>query len=185
LEGEEIAEAFQRLLLSGKVRYFGVSNQNRFQMEYLQSFLTEPLVANQAEMNLLHHGFVEVSISFNQTSPRYPDGLEGIMEYCRTKGVLLQAWSPLAQGILMGNVDGKPENIRKTAALVQELARDHRTTTEAILLAWLLKHPAKIQPVLGTTRPDRLRFCAESLSVTLTREEWYSLFAAARGAPMP
>jgi predicted oxidoreductase len=184
-EGEEIAEAFQSLRLSGKVRYFGVSNQNRFQMEYLQSFLTEPLVANQVEMNLLHHGFVEVGISFNQASPRYPDGWEGTMEYCQTKGVLLQAWSPLARGILMGNVDGQPENIRKTAALVQEFARDHQTTTEAILLAWLLKHPAKIQPVLGTTRPDRLRSCAEALSVTLTREEWYSLFAAARGAPMP
>ena len=71
-EGEEIAEAFRKLHLSGKVRYFGVSNQNRFQMEYLQSFLPEALVANQMEMNLLHHGFVEVGISFNQSSPRTP-----------------------------------------------------------------------------------------------------------------
>src|ERR1700726_927154 len=164
-EGEEIAEAFQ--------------------MEYLQSFLTEPLVANQVEMSLLHHGFVELGISFNQNSPRYPDGWEGTMEYCRTKRVLVQAWSPLAQGILMGNLDGQPENIRKTAALVQEYARRHQTTAEAILLAWLLKHPAKIQPVLGTTRPDRLRACAKALSISLSRDEWYSLFAAARGASMP
>ena len=184
-EGEEIAEAFQKLRVSGKVHYFGVSNQNRFQMEYLQSFLTEPLVANQVEMSLLHHGFVELGISFNQNSPRYPDGWEGTMEYCRTKRVLLQAWSPLAQGILTGNLDGKSENIRKTAALVQEYAGRHGTTAEAILLAWLLKHPAKIQPVLGTTRPDRLRACVKALSVTLSREEWYSLFAAARGASMP
>jgi predicted oxidoreductase len=184
-EGEEIAEAFQKLRLSGKVRYFGVSNQNRFQMEYLQSFLTEPLVANQVEMSLLHHGFVELGISFNQNSPRYPDGWEGTMEYCRTKPVLLQAWSPLAQGILMGNLDGEPENIKKTATLVQEYARRHQTTAEAILLAWLLKHPAKIQPVLGTTRPARLRACAKALSISLSRDEWYSLFAAARGASMP
>jgi len=108
-EGEEIAEAFQKLRLSGKVRYFGVSNQNRFQMEYLQSFLTEPLVANQVEMSLLHHGFVELGISFNQNSPRYPDGWEGTMEYCRTKPVLLQAWSTLAQGALTGNLDGNPK----------------------------------------------------------------------------
>ena len=167
------------------MRYFGVSNQNRFQMDYLQSFLTEPLVANQVEMSLLHHGFVELGISFNQNSPRYPDGWEGTMEYCRTKRVLLQAWSPLAQGILMGRLDGEPENIRKTAALVQDCARRHETTAEAILLAWLLKHPAKIQPVLGTTRPDRLRACAKALSVSLSRDEWYSLFAAARGASMP
>jgi predicted oxidoreductase len=102
-----------------------------------------------------------------------------------TKRVLLQAWSPLAQGILMGNLDGEPENIRKTSALVQECARRHETPAEAILLAWLLKHPAKIQPVLGTTRPDRLRACTKALSVSLSRDEWYSLFAAARGAPMP
>jgi predicted oxidoreductase len=184
-EGEEIAESFQTLHSSGKVRYFGVSNQNRFQMEYLQSFLSEPLVVNQVEMNLLHHGFVEVSISFNQNSQRYPDGWEGTMEYCRLKNVSLQAWSPLAQGILTGNLDGQPNNIKQTAALVQECARRHETTAEAILLAWLLKHPAKIQPVLGTSRPDRLRACARALSVSLSREEWYSLFAAARGAPMP
>ena len=184
-EGEEIAEAFRKLHLSGKVRYFGVSNQNRFQMEYLQSFLPEPLVVNQVEMSLLHHGFVEVGISFNQSSPRYPDGWEGTMEYCRMKSVLLQAWSPLAQGILTGNLDGQPENIKRTAASVQECAQRHETTAEAILLAWLLKHPAKIQPVLGTSRPDRLRACAKAVSVSLSREEWYSLFAAARGAPMP
>ena len=82
----------------------------------------------------------------------------------------------------MGNLDGEPENIRKTAALVQECARRHETTAEAILLAWLLKHPAKIQPVLGTTRPDRLRACAKALSVCLSRDEWYSLFAAAAGS---
>src|SRR5258707_3665625 len=141
-EGEEIAEAFQKLHLSGKVRYFGVSNQGRFQMEYLQSFLPEPLVANQVEMNVLHHGFVELSVSFNQNSPRYPDGWEGTMEYCRKKDVLLQAWSPLAQGVLMGNLGAQPDNIKETAALVQEYAQRHETTAEGILLAWLLHDPA-------------------------------------------
>src|SRR6202050_96755 len=184
-EGEEIAEAFRKLLSAGKVRYFGVSNQGRFQMEYLQSFLPEPLVANQVEMNVLHHGFVEVGISFNQSSPRYPDGWEGTMEYCRLKGVLLQAWSPLAQGILTGNLDHQPGNVKETALLVQKYAQRHATTAEDILVAGLLKHPAKIQPGLGTSRPDPLRACAKAVSVSLSREEWYSLFAAARGAIMP
>ena len=184
-EGAEIAEAFEKLRSSGKVLHFGVSNQNRFQMEYLQSFLPFPLVANQVEMNLLHHGFVEVGISFNQASPRYPDGWEGTMEYCRLHSVSLQAWSPLAQGVFAGTFDGQPENIRKAGTVVREYAERHQTSIEAILIAWLLKHPAKIQPVLGTTRPDRLRSCAEAMRVSLTREEWYSLFAAARGAPMP
>jgi predicted oxidoreductase len=184
-QGEEIAEVFGKLHASGKVRYFGVSNQNRFQIEYLQSFLSEPLVANQVEMNLLHHGFAEAGISFNQNSPRYPDGWEGTLEYCRMHGVLLQAWSPLAQGVFAASLDDQPENIKNAGNLVREYAQRHETTTEAILLAWLLKHPAKIQPVLGTSRPDRLRACAKAVSVSLSREEWYSLFAAARGAPMP
>ena len=107
------------------------------------------------------------------------------MEYCRLKGVLLQAWSPLAQGILTGKLDHQTRNVKETALLVQKYAQRHETTAEAILLAWLLKHPAKIQPVLGTSRPDRLRACAKAVSVSLSREEWYSLFAAARGATMP
>ena len=107
------------------------------------------------------------------------------MEYCRLQGVSIQAWSPLAQGVLSGTFDGQTENIRKAGTLVREYAERHQTSTEAILVAWLLKHPAKIQPVLGTTRPDRLRSCAQALGVSLSREEWYSLFAAARGAPMP
>ncbi len=184
-QGEEIAEAFEKLRSSGRVRYFGVSNQNRFQMEYLQSFLSEPLVANQMEMSLLHHGFAEVGISFNQASPRYPDGWEGVMEYCRLNGVLPQAWSPLARGVLIGNLEGEPDTVRQAAGLVREYSRTHDTTPEAILLAWLLKHPAGIQPVLGTSRPDRLRACVKAVSVSLSREEWYSLFAAARGESMP
>jgi aryl-alcohol dehydrogenase-like predicted oxidoreductase len=86
---------------------------------------------------------------------------------------------------LTGNLDHQPGNVKETALLVQKYAQRHETTPEAILLAWLLKHPAKIQPVLGTSRPDRLRACAKAVSVSLSRDEWYSLFAAARGAIMP
>jgi predicted oxidoreductase len=95
-EGEEIADAFQNLRLSGKVRYFGVSNQNRFQIEYLQSFLPDPLVADQVEMSLLHHGFAEVSVSFNQNSPRYPDGWDE------------RRLAPSLESPCPGRPDGKP-----------------------------------------------------------------------------
>ena len=185
-DGEEIARAFDSLKKAGKVRYFGVSNQNRFQMEYLQSFLPDPIVANQLQMSLLHHGFAEVGISFNQASPGYPDGLEGVLEYCRLKGVGLQAWSPLDHGTLTGgDLSNLPESARKTAALVKEYAEAYGVPVEAVALAWLLKHPAKIVPVIGTSRPDRLAACAKSLGVTLSREEWYRLFESARGKPMP
>jgi predicted oxidoreductase len=185
-DGEEIARAFARLKKSGKVRHFGVSNQNRFQMEYLQNFLPDPLVANQLEMNLLHHGFAEVGISFNQDVPSYPNGWEGVVEYCRLKNVSLQAWSPLARGILSGrDLSGQNDKVLQTAKLVAEMARTRGVSAEAIVLAWLFRHPAGIVPVLGTTQPSRLRSCAEVFSVELSREEWYLMFQTARGNPMP
>ena len=185
-EGEEIARAFAELKAAGKVRYFGVSNQNRAWMEYLQTFLPDPLVANQLQMSLMHHGFAEVGISFNQAAPGYPNGWEGVIEYCRLKGVSLQAWSPLDRGALTGGDASKlSEAGKKTAALVKEYAAARGVSAEAVALAWLLKHPAKIVPVLGTSRPDRLAACAQSLEVTLSREEWYRLFETARGKPMP
>jgi len=186
VEGEEVARAFARLKQDGKVRYFGVSNQNRFMIEYLQHFLPGPLVANQLEMNLLHSGFAEAAISFNQAVPAYPDGWEGVVEYCRLNGVGLQAWSPLARGVLTGgDLSKQSPAAKKTAALVKDMARAHQVSGEAIVLAWLLRHPAKIQPVLGTSSSDRLRACAESLTVKLSREEWYRLFETARGKSMP
>ena len=186
MEGEEIARAFAELKAAGKVRYFGLSNQNRGMMEYIQSFLPDPLVANQLQMSLMHHGFAEATISFNQASPSYPDGWEGTLEYCRLKGVGLQAWSPLDRGALTGaDLSKQPESVRKTAGLVKEYAEARGVPPEAIVLDWLLKHPAKIIPVLGTTRPDRLAACAKAVDVSLTREEWYKLFETARGRPMP
>jgi predicted oxidoreductase len=186
MDGEEVARAFETLKKAGKVRYFGVSNQNRFQMEYLQTFLPDPLVANQLQMSLLHYGFAEVGISFNQQAPNYPDGWEGVVEYCRLKGVSLQAWSPLDRGVLFKeDVSDLPDNQRGAAALLQKLAREKNVPPEAVALAWLLKHPARIVPVTGTSRPDRLADCARSVDVELSREEWYSLFEAARGHSMP
>jgi len=185
-EGEEVARAFDVLKKTGKVRYFGVSNQNRFQMEYLQSFLPDPLVANQLQMSLLHHDFAEVGISFNQSVPNYPDGWEGVMEYCRLNGVSLQAWSPLDRGLLIGrDLAGQPENVVKTAALVKKIAESYGVPPDAVALAWLLRHPAKIVPVVGTANPDHLADSARALEFDLTREEWYSLFASARGQAMP
>jgi len=183
---EEIARAFEALKRGGKVRYFGVSNQNRFQMAHLQRHLPDPLVVNQLEMNLLHHGFAEAHICFNQRSAMYPDGWEGVLEYCQEQGVLLQAWRPLAKGLLSGaSLAGQPEPVVVTAQLVAELADRHGVSREAVVLAWLLRHPSGIQPVLGTIRPTRLKACAQALEVQLSRVEWYQLFAAARGERMP
>ena len=110
------------------------------------------------------------------------------MEYCQTETIQLQAWGPLAQGRFSGrSVDGEPDNIRQTAALVQQMAAEKATTPEAIVLGWLLKHPAMIQPVVGTMTPERIAACedAEQQAQQMTREEWYTLYVSARGNPMP
>jgi predicted oxidoreductase len=185
MEGEEVARAFAYLKKAGMVRYFGVSNQNRFQMEYLQSFLPDPLVANQMEMNILHSGFAEAQISVNQNSPLYPAGWEGMVEYCSLKGVSLQAWSPLARGLLSGRDTSGNERATKTATVVSELSEKYGAPPEAVVLAWLLRHPAGIQPVIGTSKPDRLRACAKAVDLNLSREDWYKLFEAGRGAKVP
>ncbi len=183
--GEEIARAFETLQRSGKVRWFGVSNHDRFQMEYLQSFLPAPLVVNQLEMSLAHHRFAEAAVSFNQETPSHRDGWEGVIEYCRLRGVQLQAWRPLARGLLSGlNLEGQPDNVVEGARRVEALAAQRGVSREAVVLAWLLAHPAGIVPVLGTIRPGRIRACAEALQVELSREEWYELLAAARGKPV-
>lgn len=185
-EGEEIAEAFASLKAEGKVRYFGVSNFNRASMEYLQHFLPDPLVADQVQMSLLHHDFAVAGISFNQAVPDYSNGWEGALEYCRLNGVSLQAWSPLDKGVLSAeDLSGLTPVQRKTAILAREMAKARGLPAEAIALAWLLRHPARIMPVLGTIRPERIEACAKATEVTMTREEWYGLFEAARGLGVP
>ena len=106
---------------------------------------------------------------------------EDTLEYCRLNEITLQAWSPLAVGRLTGRAVGKePENISKTAALVSRLASEKGVPGEAILIAWILHHPAHIQPIIGTTSPERIRSACKGDRYELTRDEWYQLFNTAR-----
>lgn len=174
MQPEEVANAFEALKQSGKVRYFGVSNHTASQISLLQKFVNQPLVVNQIEVSLLHHYPISETILGNQQGGTYA-GATGTLDYCREHEILLQAWSPLAGGKLPG----------LAAELVAELARAKGTSPEAVLLAWLLKHPAPIQPVVGTTNPERLVASCAGDAVELSREEWYGLLAAARGVGVP
>ena len=110
------------------------------------------------------------------------------MEYCQMERIQIQAWGPLAQGRFSGRPgEGESENIRQTAELVKRMADEKSTTPEAIVLGWLMKHPALIQPVIGTTSTDRILACkdAEQQAQLMTREEWYTLYVSARGEAMP
>jgi predicted oxidoreductase len=186
VEPEEVAEAFYKLRAAGKVRWFGVSNMSAAQMRFLQSSFDEPLIVNQLELNLLHTGFVDAEIHVNQAESTKDAFPEGSMEYFREKQVQIQAWGPLAQGRLSGgSLEGEPESVRRTAKLVEEMAQSKGTSREAIVLAWLMRHPAGIQPVVGTMNPERIRASVQATQVTLTREEWYQLYEVSTGHALP
>jgi len=188
MEPEEIAEAFDRLLASGKVRHFGVSNLGVDQIRFIQHALSMPLVVNQLDLSLGKLDWLDSGILMNRKidyAVRFP---EGTLEHCQLANIQLQAWGSLAQGRFTGRfMEEATEAQRQTAALVSRMAREKETTPEAIVLGWLLKHPAMIQPVIGTVNPARITACADSVrqAELMTREEWYSLYQTSRGQMIP
>jgi predicted oxidoreductase len=185
IEPEEVARAFDELSRSGKVRWFGVSNHTAAQMEFLRNFLNQPIVVNQVEFNLIHTHLLDEGIVFNQYNPRLTRN-EGVMEYCRLHNITLQAWGPLASGRLTGrSLPNDEKHIQEAAKHVMQMATAKGVSPEAILVAWILRHPAQIQPLPGTTNPERIRAAAEAEQVSLTREEWYDLFTVGRGEKLP
>ncbi len=188
VEPEEVARAFDALHRSGKVHYFGLSNHTVGQMALLRRFVDQPLVVNQLEVSLLHHYLISEGIVANRTTDNNGGAFTastGMLDYCRLHNILVQAWSPVAGGKLFDSAPDAPGNVREAARLVKQLAAEKQTTPEAISLAWLLRHPAGIQPVIGTTKTERVQRSVRADEVELSREEWYSLLAAARGKPVP
>ncbi len=184
VEPEEVARAFDALHRSGKVRYFGVSNHTVWQMELLRRFVDQPLVVNQLELSLLHHYLISEGIVANRTGEASALAT-GILDYCRLHDILVQAWSPVVGGKLFDPSPNAAAYVRETAQLVDQLAAKKQTTPEAIALDWLLRHPAGIQPIIGTTQVERVQRSCQADEVELSREEWYTLLAAARGKPVP
>jgi predicted oxidoreductase len=188
MEPDEVAEAFGTLKAAGKVRYFGVSNMSAGQIQFLQRALPDQIAVNQLEMSLAHLDWLDQGIHVNQTAGTTVNFAEGLLEYCQMANIQVQAWGPLAQGRFSGRaVADEPDNIKQTAELVKQLATAKETTPEAIVLGWLMRHPALIQPVIGTMNVDRIRACqdAERQAQAMTREEWYTLYVRARGKNMP
>ena len=181
---EEVARAFDQLQTGGKVLHFGVSNHSPMQIELLKKYVKQPLVANQLEFNLLHANLADLGIYVNQTAARYT-AADGLLDYCRLHNILVQAWSPVAGGRLIDPPAKASPQVRAAAAAVASLAEAKHTSREAIALGWILRHPAGIQPIVGTARPERLRASCLADQVELSRDEWYALLEAARGAPLP
>jgi len=184
MEPDEVARAFEALHQAGKVRYFGVSNFSASQVTLLQRSVAQPLVVNQLEISLLHHHLISEGIGINQTDYPYA-ATTGTLDYCRLHDLRVQAWTPVARGKIFDPAADAPAHVKAVAEKIDALAKALETTREAIALAWLLRHPAGIQPVVGTANPERLRDSCKADSVDLNRDAWYALLEAARGKPVP
>ncbi|WP_257617283.1 aldo/keto reductase [Streptococcus pseudoporcinus] len=178
MEPEEVAEAFTELEKAGKVRYFGVSNQNRYQMELLQAYMDQKLVVNQMQLSPAHTPMFDSALNVNMRNQAGIDRDNGLVDYCRLNKVTIQAWSPfqidLDKGLFTGNPDYQELN-----ETIATLADQYRVSAEAIIIAWILRHPAQMQAIVGSMNPDRLRKIAQANSITLSRADWYDIYRSA------
>jgi predicted oxidoreductase len=208
MEPGEVAGAFSRLKQEGKVLSFGVSNFSSAQISRLNRALSAEGIrveANQIELSLLHHDAIETGVSVNQRgwagepwkgefdsadgTAAFPSGsgTVDLAAFCTDNRVELQAWGCLIQGKLSGRSLPKnaPPALAATAALTAKIAAERGVSAEAIVLSWTLRLPYGVRPVIGTSDPKRIAACAQASAGLLSREEWYALYEAARGAPMP
>ena len=177
MEPEEVKEAFDKLQLEGKVKNFGVSNHNAFQIELLKTAVRQPLVANQLQFSLTEAGMITSGLNVNMKNfdSQMHDG--GILEYSRIKKMTIQAWSPFQYGFFEGVFLGNPK-FPKLNAVIEKVAEKYGVTPVTIAVAWILRHPAFKQVVSGTTNMERMHQICQATEIELTREEWYDLYAS-------
>ncbi|OFY12542.1 MAG: hypothetical protein A2X11_04250 [Bacteroidetes bacterium GWE2_42_24] len=184
MEGEEIAAAFEWLHTRGLVRFFGVSNMHLKHIRYITGQSHFPIVANQLQFSLGHRLLIESDILVNQAGVAPTASTDGLLAYCHDQEVVLQAWSPLDKGKYL-QTDAEDATTLATILKVKEMAGRYQVPPEAILLAWLFAMPARVVPVVGTLNPSRIKACAMSLNVKLSRTDWYDLWITARGISLP
>lgn len=178
VEPDEVAYAFDVLHSSGKVRHFGVSNQHPMQIELLKKTVRQPIIANQLQLSLGFSSMIASGIHVNMLVDSSIDRDGHILDYCRLHDITIQPWSPFQCGFFEGVFIDNPKFPKLNNAL-DKLASLYNVSATTIAMAWLLRHPANMQPVTGTTNVERLSDCIKAASIMLTREEWYSLYLAA------
>lgn len=183
VEPEEVAEAFDILEKSGKVRSFGVSNHKPMQIELLKKYVKQPLIINQLQFSIPVSNMVANGMEVNMETPGSADRDGSVLDYCRLNDITIQAWSPFQmpswRGCFLGASDYAELNQK-----IDELAQKYQVSGTTIATAWILRHPAGMQVIAGTTSEDRLREIVQACDIQLTREEWYGLYLAA-GHPLP
>ncbi len=178
VEPEEVAEAFSILHASGKVRNFGVSNHNPMQIELLSQYLNQRIIINQLQLSLTNTGMIDSGLNVNMQIDKSIDRDGSVLDYCRLSGITIQAWSPFQYGFFDGVFLDNPK-FKTLNDEIDKVARNYDVPKSAIPIAWILRHPAKIQPIVGTTNPKRLKEICQASNVNLTRKEWYDLYKAA------
>ncbi|GAB2472034.1 aldo/keto reductase [Promicromonospora xylanilytica] len=179
VEPDEVARAFDELSAAGKVRSFGVSNHTPGQIELLRRSVSQPIVANQLQLSVTHAPLVAQGVAANmQALDQSISRDSGTLDYCRLNDITVQAWSPFQAGFFNGVFLGSPD-YPELNAVIDRLAAQYDVPAIAIATAWITRHPARMQVVLGTTNPERVAGAALGSDVPLTRAEWYEMFRAA------
>ncbi|MCF0107187.1 MAG: aldo/keto reductase [Holdemanella sp.] len=180
---KEVAEAFDELYESGKVRYFGVSNHTPYQIKLLQKYIKHPIIINQLQLSIVHSVMIDSGMNANMKEAWAQDKDGGVLDFCRLEDITIQPWSVVQASWKEGTFIDNPD-YEKLNKVMQELADKYNVTKGAIAIAWLLRHPANMQPILGTTSPVHLEEMAKACDITLTRQEWYDLYLASE-KPLP
>lgn len=178
MEPEEVAEAFETLSSSGKVRHFGVSNQNPMQIELLSKYLNNKIIINQLQLSIMHTGMIDAGLNVNMKNEASINCDGSVLDYCRLNDITIQPWSPFQYGFFEG-VFLDNDKFPELNKVINNIARDKGVKNTAIAIAWLLRHPAKMQPIVGTTNVNRLKDICKASDIELTRKEWYEIYRAA------
>ncbi len=178
VEPQEVAEAFSILHASGKVRHFGVSNQRPMQIELLRRYIPFPLIANQLQFSIAHSHMIRSGIHVNMETDDAIERDGSVLDYCRLHDMTIQPWSPFQHGFFAGPF---LENLQyaELNSKMQHIADSRGVSKTAIAIAWILRHPAKMQPIVGTTSIEHLKEICQAPDVELTRKEWYEIYLAA------
>ncbi len=178
LDPEEVAETFDQLKKEGKVNHFGVSNFNPTQIQLLNKYTNGAVAVNQMQLSIVHSGMIDAGLQVNMMTDGGINRDDSILDFCRLNDITIQAWSPFQYGMING-VFVDNENYPEVNQKLNEIAKQYDVTNSAIAIAWILRHPAKIQAIVGSTNIERVQQIAKALEIELTHEQWYEIYLSA------
>ena len=179
---EEINEAIEKLFSEGKIKAFGASNFNSSQLKKYQTYLNQKIIANQIQLSLFHSSLIDAGVDFNNNFKSKAYYWADTLDFCFYSDILIQAYSLLGKGVLNKDSSGKYLQLKN---LIEKLSQEKNVSIESLLISWLLKLPYKLQPIIGTVNPKRIKEISKANSDLLTREDWYKLYLVARGEDIP